>query len=267
MFERILPAQCFSEVARVKEEVKLCETIGLSNFELGEHYKELCFMHIAETKLDINICEKIDGDERRSTCYGEIAKKRLDENFCQNISLSYPAAGDDCYISIAESQLNTSYCEKIHNDYAKKSCYKSVEYAEREARRNGLHEQIIDGFEERPRAQLDTGCGSDTTGYNTNLCFQEAAIKNKDETICKEINGMLFPYIQYECFRKIAEDEKNISICDFIVDNPEYSYEKCYSEVATEEEECEEISRKYKDRCYHRVVKERFNYPLILWSK
>jgi hypothetical protein len=106
-------AACYSNIAMIKNDFKLCEKVKEESFRTG------CNRAIARKVKDISICAMGDGDWAKE-CYTVFADKNNDEMLCGNIKDT--SAKNDCFWQIALAHNRLEVCEKITDNSIITSC-------------------------------------------------------------------------------------------------------------------------------------------------
>jgi hypothetical protein len=136
-------------------------------------------------------------------------------------------------------QFNISYqsydeCNKISREYYRAFCYINVNLINKES----------------------PPCDSLINEYPRRICYNGFAINTLDYSLCDkmEIKDWTYSY----CYSEIAKAKNDLSICDNIINEPDYDRKgKCYADFAGDTNNpsiCEKItSEMWKEQCYYNL--------------
>ena len=156
-----------------------------------------CYADVAEHKGDVEICEKITGEEwlesKRNWCYERVAKAIQDETICERISLEkYPEEEAikklSCIKDVALAKNDVILCDNLPNLYYKDVCY------------HELAEKIND-----PEICEKISSGN----YVRDVCFSNIAIEIGNADLCERISS---EGSKAHCFRETLADDEGFSI-------------------------------------------------------
>lgn len=234
-------AMCLVDYAEQHRDSSICEIIQ------SEIYKDECYNDVGILTNDIELCKKMVSRLWRSgkgLCFKKIAVNLTDEKICEHISDE--GQRDGCYRDVASITKSETTCEKIIPEWSRKECIKDsrgfppecwgkdyciIDYAEQYEDSEVcdlIHRELIREGCRSKVAVLTNNinlCREITSGVGwqtRDLCFKTIAINLADETICKHISdtGKPSPQSQYifkdKCYDEIAELTKHKTVCDKI---------------------------------------------------
>ncbi|MCX6776814.1 MAG: hypothetical protein NTY73_02495 [Candidatus Micrarchaeota archaeon] len=141
-------------------------------------YQDRCYTDVAFKSGNANICSYITCYEcitDKDNCYYQVANVTADVSICSRIAEQYKR--DNCVLDVAKSAHNPAACSNIENAYRKSTCFTIVMY-------------------NQPYAT--SACDGITQQTWKDECYKNAAITNKNSTIC---NGVSDPFLKKDCIR------------------------------------------------------------------
>jgi hypothetical protein len=166
-----------------------------NNFELCKETVtkiQDCYYQIAKNTKDSSLCDKLEGNENRTTC---MALTKLDISYCE--SFNQPAEfleKEECYFELAMITQDYSICEKMLSG----------------------HEVSVKAEEvfNEPFRAVGRNVGREN-------CFVRIAVTTKDYKVCERMKE----FIEYksdtdQCFRLVAKETKNPSLCEKVILEP-----------------------------------------------
>jgi len=153
-----------------------------------------------------------------------------DESECADASKSYYENG--CYKRIASAKEDCLICENVESDTSKSGCYngcaiatENIKFCENTNNFDNCYSQIMH------RIGNVSYCYErrDNDEYDWETCFIEVAKSNGDSLLCEEIpRNNTRDY----CYRGIAYNSNDSSICEKIIGEDEYARDGCFSNIA-----------------------------------
>lgn len=203
---------CYQYFANLTSNASVCDSIS-SNYT-----KYLCIIRITG---NYSICNALSDYLQRDSCFETFASEHNAPNICLNISTYLYQ--DKCFTDIAMNTGDASMCSRM-------ICYECIDD------RETCYAQVAN-------LTSDTSiCAKITEQLNSDLCYLTIAKSSSNPSSCNQIKnsyrrdscyssilynqkynlsacaGIIYQNWQDECYRKIAVDSKNSTICQNIVD-------------------------------------------------
>lgn len=121
------PRSCYRPIISANPDISFCDQIP-NDIGSASYEKDICYYTIAKERLDISICENIQGKLYLSNCYEAVGEVSGDPSICESIiEEGRENEGYACYANIALELSDSSICEKIVNQHnTRDSCYTKV---------------------------------------------------------------------------------------------------------------------------------------------
>lgn len=223
-------ASCYCEVAVATQNTSLCPLCAGS--EVSEARIINCYTDIAVAKQDASICEKIQDLEYRNLCYHTIVNVTENSKICEKIQESVNFSKEGCYRYVAMKKGDPAICNKINDTREKTYCLIDLAGKLGELRICNS----VSGYEENYMCRMAVArktnnpsiCGSMTNPAWNERCIWSLLKSNPDPRLCENVHEIMG--LKDYCYKKIAVDLANATICDFIKENT--TRDVCYSEVS-----------------------------------
>jgi len=209
-------------------------------------------------------CESIKDSISKDNCYNNQAFTSNDTLLCNKItSINIK---DSCFLSIIEKTKNTSLCNEISNSEQRRECNSHTERKVRSKEECDKIPQI------NSRDMCYMQLLNNNTTYNQDSCDLFTSEKFKQSCIFRyivlrnnsaECISLHDSNLQYKCYLAIAENTRNLKICEMIVGLSGKNHciasvnDLLMQEISANDfgvKECNILSGRFKDDCLLEVA-------------
>jgi hypothetical protein len=157
--------------------------------------RDSCFEVFASEHNKPLLCLNISTHLYQDRCYTDIAVKSKDASLCSRITCYECITDkDDCYFQVANATLDPSSCGMIMDLLKRDLCY----------------------LETAKISSVPSFCSGIENTYRRNTCFSSIIYNQKYEP--SGCAGITYQNWNDECYKKIAVDRKNSTLCQNIAD-------------------------------------------------
>lgn len=189
-------------------------------------------------ELTEEICDGKKIQKEKDTCINIVAKNLKDEKLCNKAS---GIMGEHCYSNVALIKKNMSICYNIPEDskvYMRERCFGDIMEESNFSVCAGL----------KTMEETD-----DSSGIYKETCYEKFAEKEKDESICNNIDG-----IKEGCYVQVAIQKEDVDLCKSFEES--WARDGCYQGIALisgkeNKELCIKIEENQtRDMCYYNIA-------------
>ncbi|MBS1266277.1 MAG: hypothetical protein MAG795_00244 [Candidatus Woesearchaeota archaeon] len=211
---------CYIDIAVQEKEVKICDyidtdfkyecysTVGIEVGDISicnklqtQLSKEVCYKGVARTTSDFSKCKLIERDTTEDQCYLGISYTSLNIELCENIKGKSGTFYAECIKNIAINNEDETICEDIAWDKIKDECFLGLKSCSK----------ITDPDLNQKCLSFEVDLSECENADNLDVCMFNIAKDVLNSNVCSRIANSA---LKYECYRNIAVDTQDSSICD-----------------------------------------------------